>query len=78
MAHEILEQNKSGFTELAELLLNKEVIFADDLEKIFGPRKKQEQPAETAAPAEEAATAEATATTEEAAPAELSNNEKAE
>ena len=78
MAHEILEQNKSGFTELAELLLNKEVIFADDLEKIFGPRKKQEQPAETAAPAEEAATTEATATTEEAAPAELSNNEKAE
>ena len=78
MAHEILEQNKSGFTELAELLLNKEVIFADDLEKIFGPRKKQEQPAETAAPAEAAATAEATATTEEAAPAELSNNEKAE
>ena len=78
MAHEILEQNKSGFTELAELLLNKEVIFADDLEKIFGPRKKQEQPAEAAAPAEEAATTEATATTEEAAPAELSNNEKAE
>ena len=81
MAHEILEQNKSGFTELAELLLNKEVIFADDLEKIFGPRKKQEQPAETAAPAEAAApaeTAEAAAPAEEAATAELSNNEKAE
>ena len=72
MAHEILEQNKSGFTELAELLLNKEVIFADDLEKIFGPRKKQEQPAEAAAPAETAATA------EEATTSELSNNEKAE
>ena len=78
MAHEILEQNKSGFTELAELLLNKEVIFADDLEKIFGPRKKQEQPAEAAAPAEETAPAETAAPAEGAAPAELSNNEKAE
>ena len=78
MAHEILEQNKSGFTELAELLLNKEVIFADDLEKIFGPRKKQEQPAEAAAPAEETAPAETAATAEEATTAELSNNEKAE
>ena len=26
------------FTQLAELLLEKEVIFADDLERIFGPR----------------------------------------
>ena len=78
MAHEILEQNKSGFTELAELLLNKEVIFADDLEKIFGPRKKQEQPAEAAATTEATATAEEATTAEEAATAELSTNEKAE
>lgn len=27
-----------GFLELASLLLEKEVIFADDLERIFGPR----------------------------------------
>ena len=78
MAHEILEQNKSGFTELAELLLNKEVIFADDLEKIFGPRKKQEEPAEAAATTEAAAPAETAATAEEATTSELSNNEKAE
>jgi cell division protease FtsH len=34
----ILEDNFDGFTQLAELLLEKEVIFADDLERIFGPR----------------------------------------
>ncbi len=35
----IIEKNKEGFLQLAALLLEKEVIFADDLEKIFGPRK---------------------------------------
>ncbi len=39
-AKKILTQQKAGFTQLAELLLEKEVIFADDLEQIFGPRKK--------------------------------------
>jgi cell division protease FtsH len=34
----ILRENFDGFSQLAELLLEKEVIFADDLEKIFGPR----------------------------------------
>lgn len=34
----ILKDNFDGFTRLAEILLEKEVIFADDLEKIFGPR----------------------------------------
>ncbi len=34
----ILKDNFDGFTQLAELLLEKEVIFADDLERIFGPR----------------------------------------
>ena len=34
----ILQDNYAGFSELAELLLEKEVIFADDLERIFGPR----------------------------------------
>ena len=42
MIHErttkILNDNKEGFMALAALLLEKEVIFADDLEKIFGPR----------------------------------------
>ena len=34
----ILKDNFEGFSALAELLLEKEVIFADDLERIFGPR----------------------------------------
>ena len=34
----ILRENFEGFSQLAELLLEKEVIFADDLERIFGPR----------------------------------------
>ena len=42
MIHErtkkILSDNNDGFLELAALLLEKEVIFADDLERIFGPR----------------------------------------
>ena len=35
---EILTVNNEGFMQLAALLLEKEVIFADDLERIFGPR----------------------------------------
>lgn len=38
----ILEQNKDGFLALANKLLEKEVIFADDLEAIFGPKVKNE------------------------------------
>ena len=34
----ILEQNKDKLTQLADRLLEKEVIFKDDLEKIFGKR----------------------------------------
>ncbi len=37
-AKAILKKNKKGLTELAEILLEKEVIFSDDLEKIFGAR----------------------------------------
>lgn len=39
MAIETLEQHREGLTKLAELLLEREVIFAEDLEKIFGKRK---------------------------------------
>ncbi|MGN1211613.1 MAG: hypothetical protein ACI4TM_07990, partial [Candidatus Cryptobacteroides sp.] len=35
---QILTDHKAGFLQLAAILLEKEVIFADDLEKIFGPR----------------------------------------
>ena len=39
----ILDDNHDGFLALANLLLEKEVIFADDLERIFGPRAGAEK-----------------------------------
>ena len=38
-ATQTLETHRDGLTKLAELLLEKEVIFAEDLERIFGRRK---------------------------------------
>jgi len=38
-AQEVLKNNMKGLIELAELLLEKEVIFSEDLERIFGKRK---------------------------------------
>ena len=38
-AEEILTANREGFEKLAALLLEKEVVFSEDLEAIFGPRK---------------------------------------
>ena len=40
-AKEVLKNNMKGLTELAELLLDKEVIFSEDLERIFGKRKAE-------------------------------------
>ncbi|MBQ1672647.1 MAG: hypothetical protein II064_01020, partial [Bacteroidales bacterium] len=59
----ILEDNWGGLTQLAEQLIDKEVIMADDIEKIFGPkagkhgeerlRKEEAKPADAPeAPAE--------------------------
>lgn len=38
-AVQLLSENKDKLTTLANLLLEKEVIFKEDLEKIFGKRK---------------------------------------
>jgi cell division protease FtsH len=38
-AKKTLRENKEGLNKLAELLLEKEVIFTEDLERIFGKRK---------------------------------------
>jgi len=38
-AQRVLKEHMNGLTELAELLLDKEVIFSEDLERIFGKRK---------------------------------------
>jgi ATP-dependent metalloprotease FtsH len=45
-AVKLLEEHKDKLTELAEVLLDKEVIFKDNLEKIFGKRlyEKEEHP----------------------------------
>ncbi len=37
-AKDILKKNKKGLQQLAEILLEKEVIFSEDLEKIYGKR----------------------------------------
>ncbi len=37
-AKQVLREQQKGLTELAELLLEKEVIFSEDLERIFGKR----------------------------------------
>ena len=46
--YRILTEHKDGFVKMAQILLEKEVIFAEDIEKIFGPKVK---PAEDAEPA---------------------------
>jgi len=38
-AKKILSDHKEGLVQLAKILLEKEVIFSEDVEKIFGPRK---------------------------------------
>jgi len=42
-AIDILDKNKEKLTVLAELLLEKEVIFKDDLIKIFGVRPFEDE-----------------------------------
>ena len=37
-AKKILSENSAGHAQLAQLLVEREVIFAEDVEKIFGPR----------------------------------------
>ena len=39
----ILREHDAAFREVAELLLEKEVIMAEDLERILGPKVKPEQ-----------------------------------
>ena len=41
-ARRILSENQEGFVKLADLLLEKEVLFSDDLEAIFGKRSLAE------------------------------------
>ncbi len=40
MAEQVLKEHRDGLKELAELLLQREVVFTEDVERIFGKRKK--------------------------------------
>ena len=40
MAEQIIDEHRDGLVELAELLLEKEVVFTEDVERIFGKREK--------------------------------------
>ena len=41
MAEQIIDEHREGLVELAELLLEREVVFTEDVEKIFGKRKTE-------------------------------------
>ena len=48
LAERTINENREGLTELAELLLEREVVFTEDVERILGPREpKQEAAPET-------------------------------
>ncbi|MCH5331278.1 MAG: ATP-dependent zinc metalloprotease FtsH [Alistipes sp.] len=58
MAKSVLTEHSDGLKELAELLLAREVVFTEDVERIFGKRKKdilrEQREAEEAAKREDA------------------------
>jgi cell division protease FtsH len=77
-AVELLSENKDKLTELAERLLEKEVIFKDDLEKIFGKRlfeRDKRMEAEEAAEKEEKEEKAIAAEKEEKANKDISESE---
>ena len=83
MAAEVLRSHADGLKELAELLLEREVVFTEDVERIFGKRKKdilrERKEAEQKALAERKAAsgdAEEAAGKKEVASAEPRKNEK--
>ena len=64
-AKEVLRNNMEGLSKLAETLLEKEVIFSDDLERIFGKRKGENKALDAINEAKEQEAAEAENTTNE-------------
>ena len=49
MAQQTIEQHKEGLTTLAELLLEREVVFTEDVERIFGKRDNGAEQSSTSA-----------------------------
>ena len=82
-AKEVLRNNMEGLTQLAETLLEKEVIFSDDIERIFGKRKGENKALDAINEAKEQEKAEQTADAEtapstDAQEAENQDNENSE
>ena len=78
MAEQVLDEHRDGMVALAELLLEREVVFTEDVERIFGKRKKdierEKAEAEKAAKVAESVTlTDTTETTEGAEPATQSD-----
>jgi cell division protease FtsH len=40
MAEDVIDEHREGLVQLAELLLEREVVFTEDVENIFGKRSK--------------------------------------
>ena len=53
MAEQVIDENREGLVQLAELLLEKEVVFTEDVERIFGKRKGKESAEPAAEPTTE-------------------------
>ena len=66
MAEEVLRTHADGLRELAELLLDREVVFTEDVERIFGKRQKDIERERREAEAKAAADATGAAVTEQA------------
>ncbi|MBR5104801.1 MAG: ATP-dependent zinc metalloprotease FtsH [Alistipes sp.] len=47
MAEQVIDENREGLIELAELLLEREVVFTEDVERIFGKRGEKKEKVET-------------------------------
>ena len=77
-AKAILTEHKEGHNQLAQLLIEREVIFAEDVEKIFGKRqwvsRSQEILEETNSKAENSPATENTKSSEEAKNTEDTEN----
>ena len=48
MAEQVIDENREGLIALAELLLEREVVFTEDVERIFGKRGEKSAKNETA------------------------------
>ncbi len=53
-AKRVLQEHREGHAELAQILMDREVIFAEDVERIFGPRPWTSRTEEILAANEEA------------------------